>query len=196
MDSPTLSFFSVSSLSFSSFSAVSGSPRSPTGVTDVLWGGDVESAAGDVDLVLGALTAVESAADVAFEASDACDPVRSSEAARRGREADDEDVELGLRLMRAASWFNDGIRAPGAGRSGLGASTATSVVGADMVELVVSDDELSSLASLNVLFGGCRRRMGVSSLDLIKKMLCLESFKAVSPSTLQTFPPFRKGEGT
>jgi hypothetical protein len=72
-------------------------------VAVVLWGGDVESAAGDVDLVLGALTAMESATEVAFEDSDACEPVRRSEAARRGREADEEDVVLGFRLMRAAS---------------------------------------------------------------------------------------------
>lgn len=116
---------------------------SPTGVMDVLCGGDAESAVGDVDLVFGTFTAVESAADVAaLEATETCDPVRRREAARRGREAEEEEEVFAFRLMRAASWFNDGIRAPAAGRSGFGASRAASVEDVDMVVLVVGHDEL------------------------------------------------------
>ena len=50
-----------------------------------------------------------------------------------------------FRLMRAASWFSDGMRAPGAGRSGLGTSIWASLV-ADMVVLVVVRDELTARA--------------------------------------------------
>lgn len=132
----SVSSFAVSSLSFSSPSSVSGSPLSPTGVTDVLWGGDVERAAGDVERVLGAFTATESAV-VPCDDIDACEPVRSSAAARRGREAEEADVVFAFRLMRAASWLSDGMRAPAAGRSGLGTSMGASVVGADIVEVVV-----------------------------------------------------------
>ena len=87
-------------------SEVNGSPFSePTGVEVLLRGGEVESAVGEVDLVLGALTTMESEADapVADEARDVCDPVRSNEAARRGRTADEELVGASLRLIRAAS---------------------------------------------------------------------------------------------
>lgn len=110
---------------------------------DVLWGGDAESAAGDVDLVLGAFTTIESAADVALDASETCEPVRRRAAARRGREAEDADVLFVLRLMRAASWFNDGMRAPAAGRSGLGTSMGASAEDVDIVELVVELGELT-----------------------------------------------------
>jgi hypothetical protein len=47
-------------------------------------GGEVESAAGDVERVTGALTATESARDVAVE-REVWEPVRRREAARRGR---------------------------------------------------------------------------------------------------------------
>jgi len=47
-------------------------------------GGEVESAAGDVERVTGALTATESAMDVAVE-REVWEPVRRREAARRGR---------------------------------------------------------------------------------------------------------------
>ena len=110
-------------------------------------GGDVESAAGDVDLVLGTFTAVESAADVALDARETCEPVRKSAAARRGREAEDEEVLFALRLMRAASWFSDGMRGPAAGRSGLGTSmtgASVDVEDVDIVELVVELSELTA----------------------------------------------------
>ena len=87
-------------------SEVNGSPFSePTGVEVLLRGGEVDNAVGEVDLVLGALTTIESEVDapVADEASDVCDPVRRREAARRGRTADDELVGVSLRLIRAAS---------------------------------------------------------------------------------------------
>lgn len=155
---------SVSSFNFSSFSSVSGSPLSPTGVTDVLWGGDVESAAGDVDRVLGAFTAVESAADVAVEDSDAPEPVRRSAAARRGREAEEADVAFALRLIRAANWFNDGMRAPGAGRSGLGTAMGASVVDVDIVELVVELSELNVADSTR-----CRRLSRSSAHRVLPK---------------------------
>ena len=116
-------------------------------MTDVLLGGDVESAAGDVDLVLGTFTAVESAADVAFDAKDTCEPVRKRAAARRGREAEDEELLFALRLMRAASWFSDGMRAPVVGRSGLGTSTtgaSVDVEDVDIIELVVELDEFTA----------------------------------------------------
>jgi len=47
-------------------------------------GGEVDSAAGDVERVMGALTATESATDVVVE-SEVWEPVRRKEAARRGR---------------------------------------------------------------------------------------------------------------
>jgi len=76
----------------------------------VEFGGEVESAAGEVERVIGALTATESASDVAVE-TDVWEPVRRREAARRGRWTD-ELVEGGvLAPMRAASWLRDGRRA-------------------------------------------------------------------------------------
>lgn len=77
--------------------------------------------AGDTERVEGALTAIESFVDVVH--SEVCDPVRRSEAARRGRAGDDDSVfvPLPLRLIRAASWFKDGGRTADDGRSGFGA---------------------------------------------------------------------------
>jgi hypothetical protein len=140
----SLSSFSVSLFSSSRFSAVSCSPPSPIGVAVLLWGGETFSWVGEVDLVLGALTAVESALDTTLDATDADEPVRRRDAARRGRDADDAE-EVGLRLMRAASWLRDGMRAPGAGRSDLegplGASVAVSAAAiVNNVELVEEHD--------------------------------------------------------
>lgn len=139
-----LSFsLSTSWFSFSSLSVVNGSPFSePTGVEVLLRGGEADNAVGEVDLVLGALTTMESEADapVADEDSEVCDPVRRREAARRGRTADEELVGAAFRLIRAASWFREGIRTPAEGRSGFGALT----VGTASVELdIVADDEQS-----------------------------------------------------
>lgn len=76
--------------------------------------------AGDTERVEGALTAVESFVDVVD--SEVCDPVRRSEAARRGRAGDDDGVFVPLlRLIRAASWFKDGGRMVDDDFSGFGA---------------------------------------------------------------------------
>jgi hypothetical protein len=63
----------------------------------------VAVSAGDTERVEGALTTIESFVDAVVD-SEVCDPVRKSEAARRGR-AGDNDVVLAppLRLIRAAS---------------------------------------------------------------------------------------------
>lgn len=78
--------------------------------------------AGDVERVEGAFTAMESLVEVVD--NDVCEPVLRMEAARRGR-ADaliaDAIVFAELRLIRAASWFNEGGRRAAAGRSGFGA---------------------------------------------------------------------------
>lgn len=82
----------------------------------------VAVSAGEPERVEGALTAIESFVDVVD--SEVCDPVRRSEAARRGRAGDDDCVPVLplLRLIRAASWFKDGGRtAADDGRSGFGA---------------------------------------------------------------------------
>lgn len=109
---PSSVFFSSASSSFSlssssRFSVVSNSPFSLAGgVADELWGGDIESAVGEVEREFGACTAVESARDVAAEVIDACEPVRSSVAARRGRIEEEDEGALVFKLMRAASWFS------------------------------------------------------------------------------------------
>lgn len=72
--------------------------------------------------MLGTLTAVESALDAALDASETDDPVRKSDAARRGRDAEDAEVDVGFKLIRAASWLRDGMRVPAAGLSGFEAS--------------------------------------------------------------------------
>jgi hypothetical protein len=89
-----LSSPAVSCASFSTFSTVRGSPgpmvtvaegrASPLTEPLVELGGEVDSAAGDVERVMGALTATESAKDVVVE-SEVWEPVRRKEAARRGR---------------------------------------------------------------------------------------------------------------
>ena len=80
----------VCSLSFSSFSAVRGSPPPSTGAAALVVAVlccDTLLGAGEADLVLGALTAMESAVDAAvFTLVD--DPVRRAKAARRGRGAE------------------------------------------------------------------------------------------------------------
>jgi len=119
----------------SNFSDVSWSSP-PEGVGVVLRGTETELRfEGDVDLVDGALTAIESAVEAAVE-TDVWDPVRSKDAARRGRDAGAAG-ELALRLMRAASWFNEGRRAPEDGRSDLGASE---LAGGDAAVVVIVKD--------------------------------------------------------
>ena len=116
-----LSSPAVSCASLSTFSAVSGSPgpaaviASPLTEPLVEFGGEVDRAVGEVERVTGGLTATESASDVAVE-RDVCEPVRRSEAARRGRVA---GLFGGvLAPMRAASWLSEGRRPPEEGRSG------------------------------------------------------------------------------
>lgn len=70
LSSLSFSVVSVSWFSFSSFSVVRGSPLSPTGVVLMLWGGDVDRPAGDVERVLGGFTAIESAFDTVVDARD------------------------------------------------------------------------------------------------------------------------------
>lgn len=70
--------------------------------------------AGEAERVVGALTATESVVEAAVDANETLDPVRSSEAASRGRGAvDDDDDEVGapLTLSLAASWLSEGNRA-------------------------------------------------------------------------------------
>lgn len=144
---------SVSSFNRSSFSVVSGSPLSPTGVVEMLWGGDVERPAGDVERVLGGLTAIESAFDTVVDASEVCDPVRNNAAASRGRVPDDEVVLGTLRLMRAASWFNEGILAPVDGLSCFVGSGAASFAGVAMVDVVnVVDCERWSVTAIKGVY--------------------------------------------
>ena len=115
-----LSSPAVSCASLSTFSTVSCSPgpavadagrASPLTEPLVELGGEVDSAAGDVERVTGALTAVESAKDVVVE-REVWEPVRRREAARRGRFAANELAvwDGGLALMRAASWLREGRR--------------------------------------------------------------------------------------
>lgn len=123
-------FFSLFVSRFSSlrFSWVKGSETrgASSGIDGVVdFGGVVTveavSAGGDTERVEGALTAIESFVDAVVD-SEVCDPVRRSEAARRGRAARDGDaVAPPLRLIRAASWFNDGGRTADDDRSGFGA---------------------------------------------------------------------------
>ena len=128
---------SVSWLSRSTLSSVSGSPGSPCGVLPFECGAETESAAGDAERDVGGFTATESLVDAAAdEAVEFCELVRSSDAASRGR----LPAVAGLgpfRLMRAASWFSDGIRVE-LGRSDLaGASWAVVVAGGGGVDIVV-----------------------------------------------------------
>jgi len=69
---------------------------------------------------MGALTATESAIDVAVE-RDVCELVRRREAARRGRF--ERFIEGGVAApIRAASWLSEGRRPPDEGRSIFGCS--------------------------------------------------------------------------
>ncbi len=93
-----LSSPAVSCASLSTLSTVRGSPgpvaaaaegrASPLTDPLVELGGEVDKAAGDVERVTGALTATESAKDVAVE-REVWEPVRRKEAARRGRPTDE-----------------------------------------------------------------------------------------------------------
>jgi hypothetical protein len=123
-------FFSLFVSRFSSlrFSWVKGSETrgASSGIDGVVDFGGVVAvvavSAGDTERVEGALTAIESFVDAVVD-SEVCDPVRRSEAARRGRAARDCAVVEAplLRLIRAASWFNDGGRTADDDRSGFGA---------------------------------------------------------------------------
>ena len=84
-------------------------------------------------MLLGTLTAVESALDAVLDIIEAAEPVRRRDAANRGRDAVDAAEDVGLRLIRAASWLRDGMRAPGGGLSGFGASGAGGASAADIV---------------------------------------------------------------
>ena len=85
-----LSITVVSCANLSTFSVVSGSPgpaaaiASPLTVLLVEFGGEVESAPGEVGRVVGALTATESAREVAVETG-VWEPVSRREAARQGQ---------------------------------------------------------------------------------------------------------------
>ena len=129
----------VSSFNFSNFSVVRGSPPSTNGVPPVvaLLCCEALLIAGDADLVLGAFTAIESAVEatvlrLAFE------PVRSANAANRGRGAEElfgcrtGGVPPALLVIRAASWLSEGRRAPP-----LGFFVANDV---GFVAVVASDD--------------------------------------------------------
>lgn len=113
-----------SSLRFSwvNGSETSGASSGTDGVVD--FGGVAAVVAvsdGDAQRVEATLTAIESFVDAVVD-SEVCDPVRRSDAARRGRAGDDVEVVLLLRLIRAASWFSDGGRPAGDDdRSGFGA---------------------------------------------------------------------------
>ena len=85
-------------------------------------------------MLLGTFTAVESALDAVLDIIEAAEPVRRRDAANRGRDAVDAAEDVGLRLMRAASWLRDGMRAPGGGLSGFGASGAGGASAADIVQ--------------------------------------------------------------
>lgn len=82
----------------------------------------VAVSAGDVERVEGALTAMESLVEIVDR--DVCEPVRRTEAARRGRACElvaGAVVLAELRLIRAASWLSEGGRRVATGRSGFGA---------------------------------------------------------------------------
>ena len=85
-----LSMTAVSCASLSTFYAESGSPgpaatiASPWTEPLVEFGGEVESAPGEVEYVMGALTATESAREVAIE-TEVLEHVSRREAARLGR---------------------------------------------------------------------------------------------------------------
>ena len=88
--------------------------------------------------MLGGFTAIESAFETVVEAREDCEPVRRSAAANRGRDEEDDDVLLGLRLMRAASWLREGMRGPADGRSDLAGASwgAVVVVGGGDADIV------------------------------------------------------------
>jgi hypothetical protein len=96
--------------------------------------------AGDSERGVGALAATESPA-LATVAREAEELVRRRAAAKRGR-ATGATPEEGAALMRAASWFREGIREL-LGRSGLDGASGlgvASVVDVDIVEEVVSEE--------------------------------------------------------
>jgi hypothetical protein len=156
--------------------------------------GGVDTLAGDTDRVDGALTAIESAVDAVVD-KDVVDavpvPVRSIDAASRGRPAADVVVglaevvllgpfELALILILAASWFKDGKRPPPDGLRGCGASTGAATGGVVVIVMVRSKLETgncpaSLLPNPNITFiyistlsstTGCR---GKGYVDLVDK---------------------------
>ena len=104
-------------------SVSSGASSGIEGVVDLGVLTELAVRAGDAERVDGTLTSMESF--VAAVDSDVCEPVRRSEAARRGRAGEDEATDGALlelvRLIRAASWLSDGGRKLAGVRSGLGA---------------------------------------------------------------------------
>lgn len=101
-------FFSVSAFSFSTLSVVRGSPPpADTSLTDPGGEDALLEESGETERVVGGCTAVESAADAAtLLDNDKLDPVRSSWAARRGRDDgwfDPGAVTVPETLIRAAS---------------------------------------------------------------------------------------------
>ncbi|KAI4525058.1 hypothetical protein K525DRAFT_192482 [Schizophyllum commune Loenen D] len=136
-----------SSLSLSKPSFVSGSPSvlavSPVGVSTV--GGDV---IGDAARVVEAFTATESCVDAVVE-RDALEPVRSANAARRGRPVEGDAVDccaatLGSTLMRAASWLSDGMRGGAGGFVGGASLLEADIVAARRWRQGAGRDEIQS----------------------------------------------------
>lgn len=144
-------FWSVSLLSRSSRSDVSCSPWPASlwpGVVARLPGGDVARLAGEAERDPGGFTATESEVDAAAELdTEPCELVRRRAAARRGREAADAGLVFALRLMRAASWFSEGMREPVEGLSGLGASSGSEGCAAGVDIVAVEEDVEDSVCS-------------------------------------------------
>lgn len=131
----------VSWFSCSSFSSVRGSVSRDAssgieGVDDLGVWAELAVSAGDTERVDGPLTTTESL--VAVVDRDVCEPVRKSEAARRGRAGEDEELFGLVRLIRAASWFSDGGRRLAGVRSGLGACSDWPDGGLDIVVVISS----------------------------------------------------------
>ena len=129
----------VSCVSFSTLSKVSGSPTSPLTEPAVELGGEMERAPGEVERVMGGLTAVESAVEVVVE-REVVEPVRRREAARRGLLLTGEMEEDELAPMRAASWFREGRRPPDGARSDLETVVVAAGGGAAAIAVCVNVD--------------------------------------------------------
>ena len=116
----------------------------------MLCGGDTDSCAGDAERELGGFTATESAVDAAVdEEFEAAELVRRREAARRGRLPAVAGVGA-FRLMRAASWFREGMRVPAEGRlsSDLAGASWVVAAGGGVVDIVGVDGQAHSSGAL------------------------------------------------